>query len=189
MKMLPVHPGSLPSGVTRRRASARHRAAGFTLMELLISISLTTVLLLLVSRVFNDTSRTINDSMDVSQILATTRVISDQIFDDGSRILPPKANPQTQPEKTERPAGFLVIVQQRNAGVLFPDPRPGRSQSIDFWTADADGDGITVDDDPNEFFDDLIRSDQLIFFRTGTGVQSLTPATATRYDSDARGAY
>ncbi|MEM7624660.1 MAG: prepilin-type N-terminal cleavage/methylation domain-containing protein [Planctomycetota bacterium] len=168
------------------------RKSAFTLMEMLVSISLTTVLLLLVSRVFNDTSRTINDSMDVSHILASTRVISDQLFDDLSRTHVAKANGTTQPEKLERPAGFFVIVQERNSSVEFPAPGGGRSQSIDFWTPDADGDGT-----PNEFptpgnpdlTDDLIRSDQLIFFRSGNRVESLTPADSTRYDSDARASY
>lgn len=166
-------------------------ARGFTLMELLVSISITTILLLLVGRVFNDTTRTIADSMDVSGVLATTRVMSDQMFDDGSRIITAKANEVTQVEQLEQPAGFLVIVQQRNAGVRFPEIRNGdRPGDPSTWVLDADGDGIFGEDGgPGETLDDLIRSDQFFFFREGTRVESLTPANSTRYDSDARGSF
>ncbi|MEM9881364.1 MAG: prepilin-type N-terminal cleavage/methylation domain-containing protein [Planctomycetota bacterium] len=155
---------------------------GFTLIEMLVAVSITTILLLLVGRVFNDTSRAIGDSMDVSQVLGTTRVMSDQLFDDGSRIITAKANEVTQIGKLEQPGGFLVIVQQRNAGVRFPDPANGnRPGDPSTWLADADNDGT-----PNEPLDDLIRTDQLVFFREGTRVESLVPANASRYDSDAR---
>ncbi|MEM6458919.1 MAG: prepilin-type N-terminal cleavage/methylation domain-containing protein [Planctomycetota bacterium] len=156
--------------------------AGFTLIEMLVAVSITSILLLLVARVFNDTSRAIGDSMDVSQVLGTTRVMSDQLFDDGSRIITAKANEVTQIGKLEQPGGFLVIVQQRNSGVRFPDPADGNRPGLSaLWTADADNDGT-----PNEPLDDLIRTDQLVFFREGTRVESLTPANTSRYDSDAR---
>lgn len=185
------HPDSTTSSRTHRSARLGRSLRGFTLIEMLVSVSITTILLLLVSRVFNDTTRTIADSMDVSQVLATTRVMSDQLFDDGSRIITAKANEVTQVEKLEQPAGFLVIVQQRNAGVRFPDVRNGdRPGDPSTWLPDADGDGIPGEDGgPGETLDDLIRTDQFFFFREGTRVESLTPADASRYDSDAQGTF
>ncbi|MEM8737364.1 MAG: prepilin-type N-terminal cleavage/methylation domain-containing protein [Planctomycetota bacterium] len=170
------------------------RRPGFTLIEMIVAVAITTVLLFLVSRVFNDTTRAIADSNDISQILATTRVISDQLFDDGSRMITAKANQETQPGKADLPGAFLVIMQQRNAGVHFPSPASARPGAPDVWRLDLDGDGVAegldADSDgvPNETNgDDLVRTDQLIFFREGTRVESLTPANENRYDSDARG--
>ncbi|MEM1107129.1 MAG: prepilin-type N-terminal cleavage/methylation domain-containing protein [Planctomycetota bacterium] len=140
---------------------------GFTLIELIVSVSITAIILLIVGRIFNDTGQTIGRGADVSQIIAESRTIHDQLLEDTNRMLVYKSR---DIEQESDPAGFLVIVQElQNTGITFPaDPTQFR-QSPRQWT----------DEQP-------IRTDQMFFFASADQLASIVPGTDVRYDSDAR---
>ncbi len=166
---MPASPAS-SHFLSRRNAFA----PGFTLIELLVAISVTSIMLLLVSRVFTETTRAINIGADTSQIVANSRTISDQMFQDAGRMNVAKANPEKDASRgkfSDEPGGFLVIIQQLNAGVRFPDPgRPG--QAPEDWPVG-----------------DPIRTDQIAFIAAADKAESITPGSRDRYDSDAFAPY
>ncbi len=160
------------------------RPAGFTLIEMMVAISITSVMLLLVSRIFNSTTKAISIGADTSQIVANSRTVSDQLFQDAARMNVAKANgiKLSGAGKLDEPGGFLVIIQQRNRGVRFPNANNPLAPPED-WLAfdDRNRDGVRDPDEP--FFD--IRTDQVAFFTRADRAESITPADQTRYDSEA----
>lgn len=175
---------SAPPPIRNHRSSLT-RVRAFTLIELIVAVSVTSVLLLLVSRVFNETTKAINIGADTSQIVSNSRILSDQLFQDLSRINRPKANQEKQyggQSNLGEPAGFLVLVQQTNSGIRFPDPEVSRQDPMNWPDGiDRNDDGDTSD--LGEAF--TIRTDQLGFFTPADRAESLTPGSTSRYDSDA----
>ncbi|MEM8781559.1 MAG: hypothetical protein AAGE65_01775 [Planctomycetota bacterium] len=152
---------------------------------MIVAVSVTSVLLLLVSRVFNETTKAINIGADTSQIVSNARILSDQAFQDAARMSVAKANPEkssSRDEFADEAGGFLVIIQQRNAGVRFPDPTNTR-QDPEEWLAGVDRNGDGDANDPGEPI--VIRTDQIAFFAQADHTESITPAAPDRYDSEA----
>ncbi|MEM1444629.1 MAG: prepilin-type N-terminal cleavage/methylation domain-containing protein [Planctomycetota bacterium] len=161
---------------------------GFTLIELIVAVSVTSVLLLLVSRVFNETTKAINIGADTSQIVSNARVLSDQMFQDLARINKPKANPEKLfggISNLAEPAGFMVLIQQTNSGLRFPLPDVPRQDPENWQTfRDLNRDGTQQLADGETDWP-AIRTDQLAFFTPADRAESLAPGSQARYDTDA----
>ncbi|MEM7576585.1 MAG: prepilin-type N-terminal cleavage/methylation domain-containing protein [Planctomycetota bacterium] len=170
----------------RRRPACFRGLVGFTLVELIVAISITSVMLLLVSRIFNETTKAINIGADTSQIVSNSRILSDQLFQDLSRINRPKANQEKLYggiSNLGEPAGFMVLIQQTNSGLRFPLPTNARQDPedwLDFQDLNNNGTQDGGEDDwPS------IRTDQIGFFTPADAAESLTPGATDRYDTDA----
>ncbi|MEM9753304.1 MAG: prepilin-type N-terminal cleavage/methylation domain-containing protein, partial [Planctomycetota bacterium] len=171
-----------------RSRTGRH--FGFTLIEMMVALSITAVLILLVNRIFNSTTRAINLGADTSTILAHSRTINDQLYADAQKMLPAKGR---LPESNTEPAGLLIIVQQLNGGtstdddgwVLFP-PNDRPNADPEDWTADADGDG-TPREVPDNLLEvgDYVHSSQLAFFRDASRVEASAAGSTAAYESNA----
>ncbi|MEM9019423.1 MAG: prepilin-type N-terminal cleavage/methylation domain-containing protein [Planctomycetota bacterium] len=134
------------------------RQTGFTLVELMISIGLLSLLLLLISTLFNETSAAVSTSVRSSALIAGSRSIGTQMDDDFKNMLGPES------EIDDPTGGYIVIINHRitnsGNGVAFPFSRNG-----------------------SEYFQPSIRSDQIVFVRNGVGVRSMTPLNRNQYGS------
>jgi hypothetical protein len=81
------------------------RRHGFTIMELLIAVSLTVLLMLLVGRLFTDTQRAVSVGISTGRVIENSRAIGDQLDRDFKLMVPPENG------------GFLVVVQNVAGGV------------------------------------------------------------------------
>lgn len=102
---------------TRRTMNqARARQSGFTVVELLTAVFITMIMMLLIARIFSDTTAAVGDGIGLSEVMANARSIGDQLKQD--LRLGTLVGPTTDPDKT---GGFLVIGnQQVNARYLLP---------------------------------------------------------------------
>jgi prepilin-type N-terminal cleavage/methylation domain-containing protein len=71
---------------------------GFTLIELMVAIAITSILILFISQVFNTVQGTVSYGIRVADVLDHQRVVSDQIVRDTAEMLGPSDN------------GFLIVV-------------------------------------------------------------------------------
>ncbi|MEX0885673.1 MAG: prepilin-type N-terminal cleavage/methylation domain-containing protein [Phycisphaeraceae bacterium] len=104
---MPYH---TPCNFVSCRAAARgphaaRRRAGFTIIELIVSIGITVMLMTLVNQLFRETTRAVNVGVKTSAILSEAEIIGDQIKRDAAQMLGPRDDGGT--------AGFLVIVNRR----------------------------------------------------------------------------
>ena len=133
-----------PSPFTDRPAGAaaphvRHlRGRGFTLVEMMVSIAVTTVLILAINKVFTSVSAGVSSGLALSEVVATSRVVGDQIERDFDQMVGPSEN------------GFLVIINQTvsNARLVPEDVDTGlstdlRSDQIAFIKRRVDDDPVT----------------------------------------------
>ncbi|NBC10112.1 MAG: prepilin-type N-terminal cleavage/methylation domain-containing protein, partial [Planctomycetes bacterium] len=97
------HPSSPPAGNGLRVNSRGRRAPGFTIIELLVAITVASLLLFMVNFIFNDAARTVSRGIALSDIIANTRGANDQFAIDASVMVGPSASPASEP------GGFLVI--------------------------------------------------------------------------------
>lgn len=164
--LLACHP------LTRAQRPAR---PGFTMIELLVAVSVLALMMGLASRIFYDAQTAVSRGMQTSQLITEQRAVSQPIFEDFRNM-----HVFESPYGGNTP-GFLVIVQQQNQGVLFP-PINETSTPYDGWINDVDNDGFFGETNGDDFF----RTDQIAFFRDATGLESLTPGAEDRYDSAAR---
>lgn len=134
----------------------------FTMMELLVAIALTALLLTLITTVFNQTQNAISRGAAVSELIGASRATSEQFTTDAKQMLLFE-----DITRINEPPGFLVIIQDVRAGVTFPTPQQHNQPESD-WT-------------PRD-----IRTDQIAFFRAADRLDSLTPGSNKRFDSDAR---
>lgn len=139
--------------MTRHRLQHRR---GFTLMELLVAMSLVLLLLFLTNELFLNTNQVVTRGIQNNKALATARVIDEQLTQDVEAMLGPAAQPDT--------GGYLVIVQR---------------QLLDFPMIDPDTQA--------EVNISHVRSDQLIFVRTGDGIRSMTPQNDNSFGSTLTG--
>jgi len=151
-------------------------SGGFTLIEMLVAISVLSLMLLLASRIFFDAQEGVKRGLQTSQIIAQARAISQPLMGDLRQM-----NVFESKYGSNAP-GFLVIAQQSFPGVKFP-PAGETTSGTDGWIADLDGDGV-AETFPN--LDDFMRSDQIAFFRDANKLESLTPGGDDRYDSQAK---
>ncbi len=137
---------------------SRARSQGFSLLELLVSISITGVLVFLVHSIFNDTSRAVTYGIRTSNIVAAARTMGDQLQDDAEVMQGPAAAVGTSAADTR---GFIIIANNTITGVTFNDNEAaGRTSVRD------------------------VRSDSVSFLRDATALRPLTPAAANRTNND-----
>lgn len=94
----------------------------FTLVELLVAITITVLMLGLVGRIFLDTSAAVSSGISVGRNIEASRTVSDQVQRDAERMIPPNATVGT-------PAGFLVILNRRLPAQTFT--MPGGSKYVE----------------------------------------------------------
>lgn len=88
--------------------------AGFTLIELMVSISILALMLFLINEIFNSTSVAVTTSVQNAKNIAATRIVGEQLADDASAMVGPDTNGE---------GGYIVIIQQRQRGVAMLNPR------------------------------------------------------------------
>lgn len=132
----------------------RSRNLGFTLTELLISVGLLSILLVLISQLFGETSTAVSTSVRTSAVLAATRSTSDQMNRDFKQMLGPSSDPNEA-------GGYIVIINQQIPDVSFPNARNG-----------------------GEFVQPFIRSDHIAFVTSVPGSKPMTPRNANSYNND-----
>lgn len=133
----------------------RPRQHGFTIVELLVTMSILGLMLFLVNQLFNDTSRAVTISVQTSKTIAQSRSINEQITQDADAMVGPGDPLNGNP-------GFIVIIQERLPAVSMLDPR-------------------TLAELPSQV---QLRSDQLIFIRDAEGLKSMTPSREDSYISE-----
>jgi len=107
---------------------------GFTIVELLVAMSITMLMMFLINRLFFDTVNAVGQGMALNHILSDSRTISDQIYDDAEHMVGPSA-------VTTQDRGFLVIINQVIPNVTIKgeaNPRNVRSDQLVF-IRDAQG--------------------------------------------------
>jgi hypothetical protein len=154
----------LQCGGGTRRGRAK---AGFTIIELITSVGLVVLITGLVGVIFNDTTQAVRRGADTSQIIAQSRTISDQLIKDTKNMLVY----EDQRLRPGEPGAFMVLIQQVNTNVRFPDDPENQRQFPDQWPA------ANAED---------IRTDQLVFFRKAANLQPVTPGSSASYDSQAQ---
>lgn len=147
-----------------------HSTPAFTIMELLVAITITTLMLLLINQLFFQTSRAISQGVALSNTMGDSRTASEQFARD--------AQDMTGPSNLTG-EGFLVIVQRivgdwDGDGVFEPDQ--GEGVAIPAVTY---GGGENTE---------LLRSDQLVFIKRRdtadpTLDRPLTPASKNTFSN------
>ena len=94
-----------PTNTTRIRRATRR---GFTIVELLVAVSLLALMLFLIDNLFNSTTRAVSDGVRQSAVLANARAVQSRLTIDASAMLGPNAN-NPAPEG----GGYLVIINHR----------------------------------------------------------------------------
>lgn len=151
---------------------------GFSIIELLVAISVLSLMMTLAARIFFDAQKGVQRGIQTSQIIAESRSISQPLTKDVRSM-----NVFESKYGSNSP-GFLIIHQAAFGGVLYPDP-DDITDDTSVWTVDRDGDGIP-NETANPADDDMMRSDQIGFFIDADKLESLTPGEDNRYDSDAK---
>lgn len=100
----------------------RPRQHGFTIIELLVTMSILGLMLFLVNQLFNDTSRAVTTSVQVSKTVAQSRSINEQLTHDADAMLGPGLSNN---------GGYIVIVQQKLEDVAMLDPQTLAEVTVD----------------------------------------------------------
>lgn len=150
-----------------------HSTPAFTIMELLVAITVTTLMLLLINQIFFQTSRAISQGVALSNTMGDSRTASEQFARD--------AQDMTGPSNLTG-KGFLVIVQRivgdwDGDGVLEPD-HPDEPEGVAMPSVTYGGGETT----------ELLRSDQLVFIKRRdtadpTLDRPLTPASKNTFSN------
>ena len=138
----------------------------FTITELLVSVAVTVVMLFLINEIFSRTSRAVRKGVAKSDIIGSSRAVSDQIDRDFRLMLGPNGSPEAGDLTGDDSGGILVIVQKRIStpgqpalnyastgltGVEFEKPGRGGDATDEIRR----GDSVYRP----------VRSDQLVFIR------------------------
>ncbi len=140
-----------PSSITVQRDTA---PLGFTMAELLVATGVTVLMLFLVNRLFFDTANAVRKGVAISQVVANSRSISDQIEQDARAMTGPSEG------------GFLVIINRRYTDVQVPEY---------VIPPLITGDPTLDRPDPQTITQRNVRSDQLVFIRNAEDLEPLTP--------------
>ncbi len=139
---------SRAASVGRNRHHAMGRWRGFTLVELIVVVSITVVMLLAVSQVFTHTQEAVSLGVATSDVLTNARTVNSTFVKDATEMVGPNEG------------GFIVILNKQ-----YPN-LPGGTAAEFHMTADDEAQGNT----------DVVRSDQLVFIRNRGELESLCPA-------------
>jgi prepilin-type N-terminal cleavage/methylation domain-containing protein len=92
----------------------RKRHHGFTIVELIVTMSILGLMLFLVNQLFNDTSVAVTTSVQTSKTIAASRSINEQLTADMDAMIGPGLT---------NDGGYIVIIQQRLANVKMIEPQ------------------------------------------------------------------
>jgi len=138
---------------------------GFTLVELLVAISITSVMLLFINRLFNDATTAATRGVQTAELVANHRSLAQQLRADFKAMRPP-ANPSgvspTQSTATDPNAGILVIMHKDINRAPDGVPMP------------AAGGGDT-------FTGEQLQSDQILFMRAPSSLEPIAPGQKLAY--------
>lgn len=113
-----------PTNTTR----IRQRRRGFTIVELLVAVSLLALMLFLIDNLFNSTTRAVSDGVRQSAVLANARAVQSRLTIDASAMLgPDSAN--TAPEG----GGYIIIVNRQIQSQVL---RRDGSESLETFRVD-----------------------------------------------------
>jgi hypothetical protein len=133
-------------------------------VELLVAISVLTLMMSLAARIFFDAQEGVKRGVQVSQIIAESRSVSQPLAEDMRQmyVFESKYGANTP--------GLLIIAQQSFGNVRYPIP---------------DEPDVGPGPNGNDWLAGVMRSDQVAFFRDASDLESLTPGTDFRFDSEA----
>ena len=148
------------------RARLLGRRGGFTITELLIAISILTLMLFLINDLFNRTTRAMSDGIRQSTVLSNARAVQDRLTRDATAML----GPDDSTPLPDEGGGYIVII---NKQVFAPVKRQDGTEVLEAF-----------------------RIDQLVFMAdTGEpndgahGFRASAPRNAGQYGSDFRSPY
>ena len=120
----------------------RFSGSGFTILELIVALSVTVLMLVMISALFTATSDGVALGMAVSDVVGAGRSIADQLERDSDRMLSP----------TNLKPGFMVIVCQQVNGVAYRDRRFEKTRDVRtdqiMWMYDRAAPGAKVGEQP-----------------------------------------
>jgi len=124
---------------------------------LLVAIAITSMMIALIARIFFDTSAAVSRGVQISHIIDSSRVLSDQIERDAQEMLGPNQG------------GYLIVVGKSYANITVPGKTAG---------------GVVVPHpNSNVTTTRSIRSDQLLFIRTSSTLESQCPKTISTFSA------
>ncbi len=148
--------------MTRIAAHAKRPGAGhggFTLVELMVAVSITAVLVVSIGRIFDTVGESIAVGRATSEILRNSRIVGDQIERDFEHVIGPAEG------------GFLVIAHQQVPQVRLHEQG-------------ADPNDPNV---PGALFNR--RSDQVLFIRRRADAEPIVPGKTNSYNSASDASY
>lgn len=148
----------LGSGATGRGAQAwpcLGLGRGFTLVELLVAISIVVVMLFLMNQVFFSTSQAVGQGVGLSHVLDDSRAMMQQFARDAALMIGPDGKLIDGTPSGSSQGGVLIILQKRVQATV-PDRFSGEKRRY-------------------------VRSDQLVFIRPGDGENPLSPSLPNNY--------
>jgi len=155
------------------------RQAGFTIVELLTAVFVTMIMLLLISRIFGDSTAAVSQGLGVSRVLANARTMGDQLGKDFGNLVPPSSD-------SDADRGVLIIRNQEYDNITYLQPGGGtgtrtvRSDQIVYITS-AVGSNLlrpTTPGAPTTFFNPATASFARVWMGHGQVVtNNFTPGT------------
>ena len=187
MKM-PKHSRQLADRSPSRQIarSSTGEAHAFTLVELLVAISILLVMLALVNQIFSNMSKMVGQGMGLSHVLADTRAMQEQMRRDAELMLGPHRQLTVPPKQWTPPRqGGILIIVNREIRATTPD---GEDRGVPVPVPDGKGVihrriGVDKDSDGREdpYF---VRSDQLIFIRARGDEDPIGPSTSGNFSGE-----
>jgi len=156
-----IHSSRAPASMVQSAIANPKSTNAFTLVELMVAVAVTAILILAINQVFVSVSDGVTRGLSLSEIMATSRIVGDQIENDFDEMIGPEEN------------GILVIVNQ-NIG-------PVHIVSDD----DFDEDGTVDADEPGR----TVRSDHIVFIRRRAAAEPMTPSSTNGYAGSSNAAY
>lgn len=148
---------------------------GFTLIEMLVAITVSLILILLIGRMFFDTSKAVQTGVALSDVITGSRGANTQFLDDFEHMLGPHDG-----AAGDLGGGFLVIAQH----VIYPNDPLGigvsgvqlaKPSGPDDLTEYRPARGYGSGQGRGEFVFRPIRSDQIVFIRERGDQYPVTP--------------
>ncbi len=166
-------------------------ARAFTLIELIVAVSLTVLMMFLIGQIFTQTRRTISRGTGTADVLANSRAMSSQLVMDFDQMLGPHDNSGRMPEQS---GGVLIITYQRLGdwiafdGILAGDSNGDGKLTPDEGDVLGAPEGILFQTPNAQLERRFVRTDQLAFIASRRpGQQPITPAgpdSFTPYNDD-----
>jgi prepilin-type N-terminal cleavage/methylation domain-containing protein len=116
----------------------RKRQHGFTIIELIVTMTILGLMLFLVNQLFNDTTVAVQTSVQSSKTIATNRSINEQLTADTDAMVGPGLG---------NSGGYIVIIQQRIQDATMINPSDLTEVEVDELRTDQllfirDGEGL-----------------------------------------------